>query len=59
MDKYGELPEWVHPNWLDGGRVHNWRNYINDPLKTMWLSFTLEQRKALRDNAQEIADREE
>lgn len=47
------------PNWEIGGRVHNWRNYINDDLREMWHTFTIEQKRAISKNADEQASDEE
>lgn len=47
------------PNWEIGGRVHNWRNYINEELREMWHTFTIEQKRAISKNADEQADGEE
>lgn len=46
------------PNWEAGGRVHNWRSYISEDLKAMWHTFTIEQKRAISDNADAIAERE-
>lgn len=51
--------EYIDPNWCEGGKVHNWRHYINEPLRYAWLSFTPEQRELIGSNAQEQADKEE
>ena len=49
----------MHPVWDDAGKVHDWRNYISDELRGIWHTFTPEQRRAIANNAQDIADREE
>lgn len=41
-----------NPDWTTVGRVHDWRNYISDEVKTMWSSFTPEQRAALGRQAE-------
>lgn len=46
-------------DWESGGRVHNWKNYVNDRLQKMWEGLTPEVQDAIRENAQEIADRED
>lgn len=40
-------------------RIHDWRNYINLALRSLWSTFTSEQRAAIGENAQQIADGEE
>ena len=47
------------PCWVNKNRVHNWRNYISDKVKKMWDTFTLEQKIALVEQADEQADKEE
>ena len=47
------------PNWDVFTKTHNWRNYISEELRSMWESFTDEQKAAIATNAQEIADRED
>ena len=39
------------PDWTAGGRVHNWRNYVYDDLRAIWHTFTLEQKRVIRENA--------
>lgn len=50
--------DYTSPEWQYAGRVHDWRNYISEELQAMWGTFTPAQQKAIRDNAQEMADRE-
>lgn len=70
IDRYwdGERERWIYPGvvgdymlpvWEDATKVHDWRNYINDAVQRLWPSFNEDQRRALAENAQEIADREE
>jgi hypothetical protein len=51
--------DYDHPDWEAAGRVCDWRNYVNDRLRTIWDTFTLEQKQAIAENANEIALREE
>ena len=51
--------DYAEPEWSAAGRVHDWRNYINDEIKLMWESFSLTQRAALSRQAEEIASCEE
>lgn len=51
--------DFEHPDWEGAGRVCDWRNYISDDLKLMWNDFTLGQKRAIAENADEIASREE
>lgn len=56
-----EMPimAWDEPIWDEGGKIHNWRNYVSDDVKAQWPSFTNKQKKALYECFDEIADREE
>ena len=55
----GELGDYVAPDWESAGKVHDWRNYINESLRTLWPTFHSDQCHAIAQNAQEIADRED
>ncbi len=44
---------------FDGFMPHEWRNYVDGDLRDMWNSFTEQQKIAIADNAQRIADQEE
>lgn len=48
----------INPDWQAEWNVHNWRNYISNKVKTMWPSFTDEQKIALAEQAEERADQE-
>lgn len=57
---YHETPkDWENPDWGNIERVHEWKLYISDEVKTMWWTFKLDQREALARQAQEMADMEE
>lgn len=47
------------PQFDRAGRVHDWRNYIGESVRAIWMSFTPEQRLALAADADELAGREE
>ena len=49
----------INPEWEFGGRVHNWKNYINDDVRSIWSTFSQMQRIILATNAQELADNED
>lgn len=51
--------EYDNPDWSAGGRVHNWRNYINDGLMAIWHTFTSDQKRVIYENAEQQAEREE
>lgn len=53
------IKEWaLNPRWREKNRVHDWRNYISSRVREMWDSFTLEQKMALVESADEYASRE-
>lgn len=58
-DSSHEDNDWENPKWDGASRVHNWLNYISDELQSMWDTFTPAQKKAIFDNAEEQAMREE
>ncbi len=47
------------PQWDEAGRVHDWRNHVPEAVQAIWTTFTAEQRAALVDWAEGLADREE
>lgn len=51
--------EYDHPDWSEAGRAHDWRNYVLTDLRIMWDTFTLDQKRAIAENADELASREE
>ena len=51
--------DYSDPDWNDDSRVHNWRNYIGRSLRSLWPTFTDEQKAAIAENADDIAGREE
>lgn len=53
-----EDDDWTNPNFeaADPTKpVHDWRNHIGERTRALWHTFTDEQRKALRDDAEERA----
>ena len=58
--EYAYVPkDWKAPNWKKAGRVHEWKNYVNETLQSMWEEFTDYQKQALAASAEESASREE
>lgn len=51
-----EQRDWKSPNWEHVGRIHDWRNYIDEEVQSMWDTFTDDQKQALQRQAQEEAD---
>ncbi|SFF17074.1 hypothetical protein [Methylobacterium sp. yr596] len=50
----GADPLWAHPD-----KVHDWRNHVPEAVQAIWGTFTAEQRIALVDWAEGLAEREE
>ena len=48
----------LEPDWTRAERVHDWRNYISDDLRSLWDTFTVAQKLAIARNAEEAAGRE-
>lgn len=49
----------LDPEFDDAGRVHDWRNYVGENVKTIWKSFTHEQRCNIAADADYLASRED
>ncbi len=63
MDKHYVSPDdaknGLAPHWGDAGKIHDWRNYVPEPVQALWWTFTPEQRSALVDWADDWASRED
>lgn len=53
------LNELNNPNWKDGGRVHNWKNYVDDSIKKIWPSLTKNEKIIIAFYAQQKAYNED
>jgi hypothetical protein len=51
--------EYEFVDWGEGGKVHNWRNYISEGIRRIWHTFNLEQRLELVLSAKAQAARED
>lgn len=49
----------AHPDWLNSGRVHDWRNYIPIEVTQIWEELTLSSQLAILLVAQKAADSEQ
>ena len=54
-----EPDDYENPDWKAATKVHEWKNYIDDPVREIWDTITTAQKKALANQAQNIADAEE
>lgn len=50
--------DWKHPEWKTAGRVHEWKNYVNETVQRMWNEFTDYQKQALAASANDSAEKE-
>jgi len=50
--------DYVNPHWFEARKVHDWRNYISEELRSTWGGFTHDQRRVIAENAQKFADKE-
>lgn len=51
--------EYIHPDWNDDSRIHNWKNYATDDLRNEWDNFSDNQKIIIGKALQEIALQEE
>jgi hypothetical protein len=49
----------LNPEWDKAGRVHDWRNYVPPPVRTMWGAFTEIQKIEIVNWAENLASCEE
>lgn len=38
---------YMYPDWGTAGKVHDWRNHVDEDVQEIWDTFTLEQRVIL------------
>jgi hypothetical protein len=50
--------DYLDPKWEEGGRVHNWRNYVPENVRAIWDTFTPNQKLVLSLWADDFAGRE-
>lgn len=56
---FGERVPPLDPEWDKAERVHDWRNHVGERTKEVWQTLTLEQRRAVYLDAEEMSSREE
>ena len=49
----------LRPHWSKASKVHDWKNYIGEELRSEWNAFTDRQKMMMAANAQLLADRED
>lgn len=47
------------PKWDEPLKVHDWRNYVGDCVKSIWNTLSIETRAAIALDADKQADNEE
>ena len=47
------------PSWDEAERVHDWRYHVSENVQAMWPTFTIEQKLALAEQANDIASNED
>ena len=50
--------DWSGPEWGVEDRIHNWRNYASDELKTEWPKLSGKQRMIIAAMLKEMASNE-
>jgi hypothetical protein len=53
------LAQLSNPEFDNAGRVHDWRNHVGEATKSLWHTFTDEQKAAIAVDSDERASREE
>lgn len=52
--------DWENPDFnLAGKQVHEWKSYVSPKVQYLWDTFTNEQKQALSELFEDLADREE
>lgn len=57
-DAIRKIDKYFAPDWDDGGKCHNWRNYIDDDWKEIWQHLSNEGKYIAFTMAQGQADLE-
>lgn len=59
--KYGfYVPDdYADPEWDNAGLVHDWKNHIGEHVQKLWESFSDEQKAAIAEHADDMAEAEE
>ncbi len=53
------LNELDNPGWNSGGRIHNWKNYVDKEIQIIWPMLTKNERIIIAFYALEKADNED
>ena len=52
-------PEYLHPNWSNLGRVHDWKSHVTHEILNEWENFTDIQKAMLFRCFESMANNEE
>lgn len=58
IDRLNPPPDWSCPKWDVEDRVHNWRNYAEQDLVSIWGDFSDVQKVVISSSLEEAAGRE-
>lgn len=50
--------DWESPDFDNTDKVHDWKNYASDRMKTYWDVFTASQKMMVAECLQDVADSE-
>jgi hypothetical protein len=53
------IDELENPDWKSGGRVHNWKHYVDDEFKKGWKLLTYREKTIIAHFCQNAANNEE
>jgi hypothetical protein len=54
-----QTEDYKAPQWKTASRVHDWKNYVSDPVKEIWSTFSDVQKELLAEGFQYTADMED
>lgn len=58
IDKIDPPKDYLTPRWGDVDRVHNWRNYATEELKTVWCDMSELHRAIVAEALDSVASAE-
>lgn len=58
------IPDYIQnelesPDWESGGRVHNWKRYVDNDIQKMWKELSLREKLIIACFAEKLASQEE
>lgn len=52
------MSEYLNPDWSDAKKCHDWKNYTTSAMRMSWPLLTDDQKLAVGEMLQDIADAE-